>query len=57
MTFSLRLKKWRVERKLSQTQAAKFLTVPPGTLRDWEQDRVAPERLKMEAVLARMKNN
>jgi hypothetical protein len=37
-----RLRAWRGSRAMRQTEAAKFLKVPIGTYRDWEQGRRTP---------------
>jgi hypothetical protein len=41
-SIAKKLRAWRAGRAMKQTEAAKFLKVPIGTYRDWEQGRRTP---------------
>lgn len=45
MDFSARLKKWRMQHKMTQPQAAQWLDVPHRTYEQWEQGRQEPSQV------------
>jgi DNA-binding transcriptional regulator YiaG len=48
--WSIKLKRHREDRKLTQEQAAKKLGVPLSTLRNWEQSRTKPLDLALDRI-------
>jgi putative transcriptional regulator len=47
-----KLKDWRKTQKLTQKQAAKRLSIPLATLRNWEQGRYQPVGLARTTLLS-----
>lgn len=51
------LKDWRARKNLSQVEAARILSVPVGTYRNWEQDRHIPTDVVKLAVLGKIEGD
>jgi DNA-binding transcriptional regulator YiaG len=57
MNYSIRnlpalIVRWRLQRNLTQADAARHLGVPIGSIRNWEQGRTTPKGLALIGLLA-----